>query len=297
MQNGCSMRTPRRRGPNVWEFRWREPGSDGRRVHRRIVIGTVEQFQNQARAARAIVGLRREINSQFDRLRPRLMTMSQLGEHYKGRELAPDNGWKTYSTMATYRGYLRKWIVPRWGTYTLASIRPIEVECWLRNLRMARASCAKIRSLMSVLFNHARRYDLFDGNPISLVRQSAKRQKIPEVLGVDELRRLLAALDPRERTLALIAAGTGLRMSELFGLKWKDVDFNSGQLSVTRSIVDQVGGPCKTEASQKPVPLDSSLAQALRSWRRRTRYRGPDDWLFASPHKRGKQPYWPGSLF
>jgi integrase len=144
---------------------------------------------------------------------------------------------------------------------------------------------------MSVLFNHAQRYDLFDGNSISLVRQSAKRQKIPEVLGVDELQRLLQALRPRERTLVLMAAGTGLRMSELFGLMWKDVDFKSSQLSVTRSIVDQVVGPCKTEASQKPVPLDSSLAKALRDWRRRTRFGGPDDWLFASPHTTGSKPY------
>jgi len=291
MQNGCLMQVPRRRGPNVWEFRWREPGSDGRRVHRRIVVGTVEQFRDETRAVRAILGLRREINSHNAQLTPRLLTLAQLVEHYKQRELALDNTWKTYSTKATYRGYLRKWIVPRWGTYTLASIRPIEVECWLRNLRLARASCAKIRNVMSVLFNHARRYDLFAGNPISLVRQSAKRQKIPEVLGVDELRRLLQALNPRERTLVLMAAGTGLRMSELFGLKWKDVDFQSSQLSVTRSIVNQVIGPCKTEASQKPVPLDSCLAKALHGWRRRTRFRGPDDWVFASPHTRGSKPY------
>ena len=291
MQKGCLMQAPRRRGPNVWEFRWREPGSDGRRVHRRIVIGTVEQFESEARAASAIVALRREINCHVDRLQPRLLSLSQLVEHYKQRELAPDNAWKTYSTKATYRGYLRKWIVPRWGTYTLASIRPIEVEHWLRNLGLARASCAKIRNVMSVLFNHARRYDLFAANPISLVRQSAKRQKIPEVLGVNELRRLLQALDLRERTLVLIAAGTGLRMSELFGLKWKDVDFQSSQLSVTRSIVNQVVGPCKTEASQKPVPLDSCLAKALRGWRRRTRFRGLEDWVFASPHTRGTKPY------
>jgi len=291
MQNGCLMQVPRRRGPNVWEFRWREPGSDGRRIHRRVVIGTVEQFRNESRAVKAIAALRRDINFHDARLRSRLLTLAQLVAHHKQRELAPDNAWKTYSTKATYRGYLRKWIVPRWETYTLSSIRPIEVECWLRNLRLSRASCAKIRNLMSVLFNHARRYDLFDGNPINLVRQSAKRQRIPEVLDVDEVRRLLQALDLRERTLVLIAAGTGLRMGELFGLKWMDVDFKSSQLSVTRSIVNQVIGPCKTEASQKPVPLDSCLAKALRGRRRRTKFRGPDDWIFASPHTRGRKPY------
>jgi hypothetical protein len=98
------------------------------------VIGTVEQFESEARAASAVVALRREINCHVDRLCPRLLTLSLLVEHYKQRELAPDNAWKTYSTMATYRGYLRKWIVPRWGTYTLASVRPIEVESWLRTL-------------------------------------------------------------------------------------------------------------------------------------------------------------------
>ena len=259
------------------------------------MIGTAERFQDESRASSAIAALRCELNSHPERVRPRLLTLAQLVEHYKQRELAPDLEWKTYSTKLTYQGYLRKWIVPRWGTYTLSSIRSIEVECWLRNLKLARASCAKIRNLMSVLFNHARRYDLFDRNPTTLVRQSAKRRRIPEVLGIDEVRRLLRALNPRERTLVLIAAGTGLRMSELFALKWKDVDFDANQLSVTRSIVDQVVGPCKTEASQKPVPLDPCLAKALSRWRRRTRYREPEDWIFASPHTRGRKPYrgWP----
>jgi len=61
---------------------------------------------------------------------------------------------------------------------------------------------------------------------------------------------------------------------------------------VTRSIVFQVVGPCKTEASQKPVPLDPRLAEALHTWRRYTRYRAADDWVFASPAVRGQKPYW-----
>src|SRR5882757_4279033 len=47
---------------------------------------------------------------------------------------------------------------------------------------------------------------------------------------------------------------TGLRRSELFALKWKDVDFQTKQIYVTRSIVQNVIGVCKTESSQKPVP-------------------------------------------
>jgi len=70
------------------------------------------------------------------------------------------------------------------------------------------------------------------------------------------------------------------------------VDFAAKHLSVTRSIVSQVVGVCKTEASQKPVRLHGSLAQALLEWRRHTSFRKREDWVFASPHSNGKRPYW-----
>ena len=66
-----------------------------------------------------------------------------------------------------------------------------------------------------------------------------------------EVRQPLTALKPRERMMVLLDVATGLRQSELFALKWKDVDFENRQLCVTRSIVQQVVGNCKTEASQK----------------------------------------------
>jgi integrase len=145
---------------------------------------------------------------------------------------------------------------------------------------------------MSVLFNHARRYYLYDRNPIQWVRQSAKRRSAPDVLTSNEVRQLLAALEPRERIMVLLDVATGLRQSELFALKWKDVDFKNKQLWVTRSIVQQVIGRCKTEASQKPVPLHDHLIRGLRNWRRGTPYRTPETWVFASPQNRGKNPYW-----
>ena len=89
-----------------------------------------------------------------------------------------------------------------------------------------------------------------------------------------------------------MAFGTGLRMSELFALKWRDVNFQTNEINVVRSIVFQVISPCKTEASQKPISLDPQLADALLLWRRQTRYKGPDDWVFASPAARGRHPYW-----
>jgi hypothetical protein len=53
------------------------------------------------------------------------------------------------------------------------------------------------------------------------------------------------------------------------------------------------GSPMKTEASQKPVPMDGALATALHDWNRQAPYRQPEDWVFASPSMNGRQPYWP----
>jgi len=261
-----------------------------------MVIGRIDQLVDESAARGRIAGLHLDINFWDPRLKGKPLTIAELAEHYRQRELKPDTVWKTYSTKLTYEGYLSKWILPRWGNYLLTRINAGEVELWLRSLPLARSSCAKARNLMSVLFNHGIRHDICGRNPIRLVRQSAKRRKIPVVLSVADIQKLIPALPLRERTLVLLDVGTGLRMSELLALKWGDVNFRAREISVTRSIVFQVVGPCKTEASQKPIPLDSYLAKALREWRKHTKYRAPDDWVFASPASCGRRPYWAQSI-
>jgi integrase len=130
-----------------------------------------------------------------------------------------------------------------------------------------------------------------------MVRQSAKREKIPIVLNIVQIKSLLEHLREPGKIAVLLAALTGLRVSELLALKWSDVDFENLVIYVTRSIADQHVGPCKTEASQKPVPLDPELAEALLMWRRQSAYPGDDNWLFASPATKGKLPYWSFSIF
>jgi len=203
-----------------------------------------------------------------------------------------DDNRRSYSTRKTYSFLLKRWIIPRWGNYELSEVRTVEVESWLRSLARARSTCAKIRNLMSDLFNHAWRHELFDRNPIKLVRQNAKRRTAPNVLIPAEIKLLLDNLALWERAMVFVAASTGLRQSELFALQWGDIDFSQGAMNVTRSIAYGVVGRCKTEASQKPVPVHPILAAALIQWRDRCRYREPEDWVFANEHHRGRHPYW-----
>jgi integrase len=76
----------------------------------------------------------------------------------------------------------------------LSEVKTTQVEFWLRGLPLAKSSCAKIRGILSVLFNHACRHELFDRNPIRLVRQGAKRRSTPSVLTPAEYTRFYPGL-------------------------------------------------------------------------------------------------------
>ena len=169
------------------------------------------------------------------------------------------------------------------------------VESWLGTLPLANGSRAKVRNIMSALYSHAMRWEFFDKNPITLVRQSAKRGRVPDVLTVAELKALLAELTGVYRVMVFVAVVTGLRVSELLGLRWQDCDFASGEICLSRGIVRQRETLMKTEASRKPVPLGAGLADVLMQWRAQCAYNQPSDYLFASPEKDGKQPMWPNS--
>jgi integrase len=128
---------------------------------------------------------------------------------------------RAFSTADNYKGYLRKWITPRWGDSALTEVKAVAVEGWLGSQKLAPGSKKKIRDLMHVLFEHAIRYEWSDRNLISPVRQGGQRQSVPVRLNVEQFSKLVYELLPqRERLMVLLDFGTGLRRGELSGLQW-----------------------------------------------------------------------------
>src|SRR5438094_126227 len=90
-----------------------------------------------------------------------------------------------------------------------------------------------------------------------------------------------------------VAGCLGLRISEISGLQWGDIDWDRLTLSVQRSVVSGRVYQTKTEASQKPLPLDPDLAEILFRFRGRAVYVAPSDFIFAGNSGR---PRWPGIM-
>ena len=245
------------------------------------MVGTKAEYPTKFAALKAIDGLRLEVNVEaVTNATP--VTVDQVIAHYKETELA-DTNRKTVRTKQVYEHQLDTVISPKWGSHRLKDVKPIAVENWLNEMQVAPGTRYKTKGVMSILFQHAMRYEWAAANPIRLVRQSALPLQEEIVLEPIEIAALLTELRDPFRTLILLASVTGLRRGELFGLKWEDVDFKEAEIRVVRSIVDQVEGPPKTLASRRPLPMSSELAASLENWRKQTSFSGPEDWVFASP--------------
>jgi integrase len=110
------------------------------------------------------------------------------------------------------------------------------------------------------------------------------------ILTPEQAYAIVCNLQEPERTLTLLAAGTGLRISECLGLQWHDVNFADGMIHVRRTwTCGQVGLP-KSKASKGPVPLHRLLAEFMLLWKQKTTYSQPGDWVFPSTRLNGKQP-------
>ena len=90
MQHGCMARLNRKRGPEVWQFRWSVTGPDGKRVYQKKVVGTVDRYPDKNGARRSLVGLVSEINTDGRAANAGPMTVAQLCDHFKQRELGKE---------------------------------------------------------------------------------------------------------------------------------------------------------------------------------------------------------------
>ena len=260
---------------DVWTFRFYETGSDGKRHYRRITIGTKAQYPTETAARKAVEGLRLSINNGRPQITP--VRFGAVVQRYVREELP-----ERYSTRAGYTSTLKRRIAPRWGEVLVNDIRTLEVEHWLKSLALAPKSKVNIRNLMHLLFEYARRWDVTDKNPIELVRQSGRRQQPPRRLSAEEFQRLINELGEPCRTMAILAACLGLRIGEILGLQWGDVDLLNGILTVRRSAYQYHVGPAKTPGSAVALPLASEVVSVLGTWLSQATYRSDSDWVFAS---------------
>jgi integrase len=284
-QYGCLTKKNNTRSDDVWQFRFYETTPEGHRYRRSTIVGTVAQYPTKTDALRVIEPLRLRLNLHHRFGRP--VSVGALVDRYIEHEL-PE---RRHSTQQSHSSTLNRWIRPRWGDHLLEQVKPVAVEEWLRSLVLAPKTKVNLRSLLHLIYEHARRWELTDRNPIDLVRQCGGRRSIPRVLTPGEIKLLLAQLAEPYHTMVLVAACLGLRASEIVGLQWRDFNWECLTVLIRRGVVNGRAGDTKTEASRRPLPIDPRLARPLQELQKYSLRAGPQDWVFANPagRPRGQQ--------
>ena len=183
------------------------------------------------------------------------------------------------STARVYRGVLHNHVLPKWGDTLIREVQPRPVELWLRDLSFAPKTKQHIRAMLGNLLKYAMWAGVMDVgvNPMSLVSNpgATRRVRKPRSLRAEEFDRLLSALDEPFSTVALVCVCLGLRIIEALALRWSDVDWRAGRLSVRRAIVNQVVDDVKTEGSARALNFSPRDGCAATGAPGRVAVRGP----------------------
>ena len=270
----------RKSGADVWEYRYRDHAEAGSPM-RQLTLSTLE-FPTETKARLHLQEKLLRINGPEAFKAQNKPTMGLVIERFIKEEqvaeiLKQKPGETTikdgisYSTAAGYQSYLNRHIKPKWGSVTVADVKPLEIAEWLKSLPLSAKTRGQVRALLHLLFERAMLWGLIElqRNPIELVKLkgTSKRQKKPQIISPEKFQELISVLREPYKTMCIVAMCTGLRVSEVLALRWEHVDFTSGVIRVQQGVVNGRIGKVKTEASQDEVPLDSAFAHVLRDWK------------------------------
>lgn len=178
------------------------------------------------------------------------------------------------STVNTYGAHLRSSIYPWFETRTLGNVKRSDVIAWAKERTDSGMAPSTIRTaykVLSMLFRSAVDDGLIARSPcyrITNLPKVERRDEAVVALTPAEVIALADAMPERYRAMVLVAAGTGLRQGECFGLTRDRVDFMRRTVKVDRQLLmDNSGatgfGKPKTDASYRTVPVPEMVADAL----------------------------------
>jgi len=267
------MGTMRERVPGTWELIV-SAGIDPATGRYRRVIRTVKSTsKREVKAALAEL----EVAVAAGKVSPDDPPLAELLERWL--EHITSLG-RADTTLYHYRQYIDREIGPALGTIRLSRLKALDIDRLYTKLRkrgLAPATIRQIHAILRASLNQAERWGLVHRNVAKLASAPSQPQREQHPPGVDEVVALMDAarrVDPLFGLYIRVMVATGARRAEVCGLRWSDVNFDAGVMTVERSYTVVPGvradRPTKTRSARKvmldPVTLDD-LADGWRDAR------------------------------
>ena len=300
--------------------RWRT--ADGRRVNRRI--GPVRTpSADDGLTRREAERIFRKLQEQEEK-RPRPVVASRVtvddATDSLRRTLALQGARKAY--LEGCESMQRVHLSPAFGERAIGKVARRDVEELAERMLAGGLKPKTVRNALAFLhqvFEHALDEEWVAENPVRRAKRPRRRREgdaTPDLqfLTLEELEAVLRAipdqpvvrqpaptrrnrpgpspppppdvLSPVIRLVVLTAAMTGLRQSELLGLRWRDLDWTAQRIRVRNAWVrGEHSADGKSDLStRRSVPMSDRLGRELDRWSRVTAYAGSEDLVFGHPH-------------
>lgn len=179
------------------------------------------------------------------------------------------------TTMVNYKLYINNYIIPDLGAKPLGAVTSTDVQDMLdKHKDKAKKTLKEIKDLLKQIYKYAISDGLVQRNPcesVDLYIPSDKETR-RQALDIADYRDIIShipLLNIRDQIFLSMFIYTGMRRGEVVGLKWEDIDFESGEIYVRRNAtfpgtnVAVITTP-KTNAGARTIPLDQTLAQLLK---------------------------------
>src|SRR5882672_8891370 len=188
------------------------------------------------------------------------------------------------STVKDYKDIFNKHLKPKLSKVRLRDFRTVNGQRLLAGISgVSHERLLRIRAVLSAVFTYAAREGILDGiNPMHAVSVPGRPSHFKgAVYTIDEIENILIQLmnEPIARTAVAVAAFSGLRLSEIRGLRWGD--FDGECINVRRTVWRTHVGATKTVESEASVPVLPILKRILEAHRKTVRAAGEDDYVFA----------------
>jgi integrase len=193
-------------------------------------------------------------------------------------------------SRALYRGTIERNALKRWGTWKLADVEPVDVRRLYSELRddgLSTSALRLLRASISALFATAVEDGILRSSPVSGVRipglvGEGDQAEPAKALTKEELRLFLAAVPEDWRPFFTFLMQTGLRISEVLGVRWRHLDLGTRpRVLVREQSYEGSRQKLKTNSGRRDIPLSPRMAELLRA-KRRDDFAGENAPLFAS---------------
>ena len=175
------------------------------------------------------------------------------------------------STIKGYSNIIQAHLEPEFGNLALTELDQDTIENWITSLSCSNKRINNILSPLRQVYKDAYHKGLIDRDPLERIRHLPVSPREPKPFTRAEIAQILGQLNGQSKNLIQFAFWTGLRTSELIGLRWEDVEIKAKRIHVRVAVVLRREKTTKTNSGMRTVELSQHALTALQDQRSYTK--------------------------